>query len=83
MKNIELIYNNLKIETTIEEKDIVFYDVKKEPFNIYGLYNYKAEGKFMRLPEDVAKNTNERVSILNYNTAGGRVRFKTNSKHIA
>lgn len=81
--DIALIDNNLKIETSIKEDDIVFYDVRKDPFVCYGLFDYKSEGRFKRMPEDVAKRVSENVAALNYHTAGGRVRFKTNSKYVA
>ena len=60
-------------------ENIVFYDVKKEPFEIFGLYEPKTYGKYCRIPEDVARATSARVSELYSNTAGGRIRFKTDS----
>ena len=64
------------------ENGVVFHDVRKPPFRIYGLYNPESEQDFKRLPDDVAKNTNSGVASLYLNTAGGRVRFCTNSKTI-
>ena len=83
MNKISQLDKNLKVETNINEPDLIFYDSKEAPFKIYGLYNYKEKGKFKRMPESLAKETNEGVCVLNYNTAGGRVRFKTNSKYVA
>jgi len=80
---IEKVDKNLVVSTTIEEKDVVFYDVKKSPFKIYGLYNPQNEEVFKRMPTNVAKATSEGVDILHTNTAGGRVRFKTDSEYIA
>ena len=40
-------------------------------------------GYYTRLPQKVADRVSEGVSLLASNTAGGRVRFKTNSKFIA
>ncbi|MBR4306161.1 MAG: SGNH/GDSL hydrolase family protein [Ruminiclostridium sp.] len=62
---------------------VVYYDVKKEPFRIYGLYEAQSEGEFCRLPEDVARETSPGVFRLYKNTAGGRVRFKTDSDTVA
>lgn len=81
MSNISLIDSNFKIESHIEESDIRFYDVNKPPFRIHGVF-YDS-GKFRRLPENVAKTVNEGVHALHANTAGGRVRFKTDSTYIA
>ena len=62
--------------------DIKFYDVKGEPFSIYGLYKAKTEDGFKRLPDELAKNVNNGVANLYLNTAGGRVRFSTDSDCI-
>ena len=79
--NISQVDKNFKIETELKKEDIKFYDVKGEPFKIYGIY-YE-DGRFRRLPEDVAKATNSGVHALHSHTAGGRVRFKTDSPYIA
>jgi hypothetical protein len=63
-------------------KKTVYYDVRKEPFKVYGLYDYKSAGKFKRFPESVAQNSSDSLVNLNYNTAGARVRFKTDSNYI-
>lgn len=60
-------------------ENITFYDVKKAPFEIFGLYEPLTYGKYCRIPEEVAKATSPRVSELYSNTAGGRIRFKTDS----
>ena len=81
--DIALIDKNLKVETNIDKENLVWFDVRKAPFKVYGLYNYKNEPIFKRMPTDVAEATNEGVAALYKNTAGGRVRFKTNSPYIA
>lgn len=53
----------------------------ESPLKIYGVF--KENGKFRRIPEHVAKSVSEGVYSLHANTAGGRVRFKTNSKYVA
>jgi len=84
MSQIEKIDPNFKLSTLAGHSDVVFYDCLQEPFKVYGLI--KPEGErdyFIRLPEEVAQNSNEGVVYLNTNTAGGRVRFRTNSPFIA
>lgn len=84
MSQIEKIDPNFKLSTLAGHNDVVFYNCLQEPFKVYGLM--KPEGErdyFIRLPEEVAKNSNEGVVYLNTNTAGGRVRFRTNSPFIA
>ena len=82
-RKIEEIDSNLKVQTTLTEKDICFCDVRKPPFQIYGLYNSQDEPVFKRLPDSIGQTTNEGVQVLYTNTAGGRVRFTTNSPYVA
>ncbi|NLG38187.1 MAG: hypothetical protein GX549_09205, partial [Clostridiales bacterium] len=72
VRRIEEIDSNLKVETTLAEKDIVFCDVRQSPFGVYGLYDYRSEPVFKRMPGDVAEATNEGVKNLHLHTAGGR-----------
>jgi hypothetical protein len=81
--DISKIDKNLEVKKNIETEDMAFYDVRKEPFAVYGLYNYREEGFFRRIPQDVADNTNNGVKNLCKNTAGARVRFFTDSEVIA
>lgn len=59
--------------------ELIFYNVKEKPFKIYGLYEPEAYGKFQRMPQSVAMHGGPNLPALAYNTAGGRVRFKTDS----
>ncbi|MBQ4518057.1 MAG: hypothetical protein II997_05685 [Clostridia bacterium] len=81
MKDLTNVDKNFKLKTEIDKKDIVFYDTLNPPFEINGLI-YE-NGKFRRMPEEAAKSVTESVHILHAHTAGGRVRFKTNSPYIA
>ena len=73
----------MAIQLTINEPDIRFYDVRQDPFDVYGLYNYRNEPDFKRMPDAVAETVNPGVKSLNYATAGGRVRFCTDSQYVA
>lgn len=81
MHNIEDIDRNFKINTKIDKTDIKFYNSLCSPFKIYGIY-YE-DGKFRRMPADIAKTVSPGVYSLHANTAGGRIRFKTDSHYIA
>lgn len=81
--DIASIDKNFKITTSSGKKNIVFYDVCKAPFTLYGFYSSSAAHGFSRMPGDVARSVSEGVAALYANTAGGRVRFKTNSSYIA
>lgn len=73
---------NLNIETNIQEDNIVFLDASQPPFDVYGLMK-DGENDFVRMPQSVAKTVNEGVENINFQTAGGRVRFKTDSEYVA
>ena len=79
MSNIAEIDKNFKIETQIEKDDIKFYDVREEPFKVYGVIY---ENGFRRMPQSVAESVSTGVNWLHAMGAGGRVRFKTNSPYI-
>ena len=81
MSNITEIDKNLKVETTIEREGLVFRNANDAPFGLYGIYH---DGeKYRRIPADIAKATNKGVDYLSSNTAGGRLRFITDSPYIA
>lgn len=74
---------NMIIETTIKEPDVRFHDVRKPPFELYGFYDPYGQPYFRRLPADVAEATSPGVARLSRESAGGRVRFTTDSSYIA
>lgn len=71
-----------KQNRVVDKTNVSFYDVKKAPFKLYGLYNPEKEEFFKRIPTDVALNTNTTVAALYTNPAGARVRFTTDSGRI-
>lgn len=74
---------NISTEEIKNLKDIKFYDPKAEPFRIYGLHEPLTSAPYHRIPTAVAKATSDGVNGLNFQTAGGRVRFVTTSNYIA
>lgn len=81
MADISKIDQNFAVGETVNRDGLVFYDMEQEPFRIYGVQ--KENGMFRRLPEEVAKTVNDGVYALHANTAGGRVRFVTDSARFA
>ncbi len=63
------------------DKDFDVYSALKPPVSLHGVF-YE-NGKFRRLPEEVAKQVSSGVHVLHSITAGGRVKFRTNSKTVA
>ncbi len=74
---------DVKNEDIKKRGGIRFYNIKSEPFTIHGLYDPKNQTDYIRLPLDVAEATSPSVKGLNFQTAGGRVRFRTSSSYIA
>ena len=80
MSKIAEIDKRMAPETNIEREGIRMYNIDEVPFRIYGVY--RDGDKYRRLPEAVAANTNPGVLGLHANTAGGRVRFVTDSPYV-
>ena len=57
-----------------------FYDALEPPFSVHGLMT--EEGAFCRMPGEIARRVNEGVAGLYRNTAGGRLRFCTDSPYV-
>jgi len=85
--SIDSLDKNFKVETRIERDGIVFYDALTPPFSLHGLIYENRE--YVRMPDSVAEKTSGpttrpgSVRALSKNTAGGRLRFITDSPYIA
>lgn len=66
---------------TFEKDGMIFYNILQNPFRIYGLM--RTSERYVRMDPYFASKTSANVSGLNSNTAGGRVRFTTDSERIA
>ena len=62
--------------------DIHWYAPSEEPFRIYGLCKTGPD-TWRRVPEEVAEATSAGVVSHNVHTAGGRIRFTTDSPFVA
>lgn len=80
---IDEIDKNLAVDKEIDKSGLNFFNMDDEPFVIYGGIKRGEDGRLYRLPRDVAKRTSPGVLGLCTNTAGGRVRFRTDSQRIA
>ena len=80
--NIAGLDKNLAVEVKVEAEALCLHDVRKAPFELYGLYNPKEEPEFKRMPDDVAAATSAGVKRLARHTAGGRLRFSTDSPYV-
>lgn len=70
-----------KIESVQDREDIVYYNIDTPPFRIHGVE--KTDGLYRRMPESVARTVNSGVLRLHDCSAGGRIRFITDSPFVA
>ena len=83
MSDIGKIDPNLAVSGKVGDTQVLFYDVRHAPFTVYGLLPPAPGEPWRRIPEALAKQVNPMVAILHTRTAGGRVRFRTDSDCIA
>lgn len=87
MKAVWEVDPNLKISERISQPDVVWHDGAEDCFTVYGLYKegvyHHTPPLYQRMPENVAKSVSEGVYSLYRNTAGGRIRFVTDSEYVA
>ncbi len=81
MSDISKVDKNFVVDKSFAKDGLAYYNVLSKPFKVYGLM-YE-DDCFVRLPRKVAADVNEGVARLCFCTAGGRVRFRTNSKTVA
>ena len=81
MSDVSKIDRNFHVSTQIQREGLLFRDAEDAPFRIYGLM--REDGHFCRLPDSVASTVNDGVKHLALHTAGGRVRFVTDSPYVA
>lgn len=79
---ISEIDSNLKAAAGIKEQDAVFKSCFDMPFEIRGLANPKESGKLYRVSESIFPMASDILIYLSKCTAGGRVRFRTDSPYI-
>ena len=72
---------NLIVPKTIDKNGIAFYNAAEAPFSLHGVW-YE-DGMFYRVDKDVAPKVSPNIVQKSTQTAGGRVRFRTNSRNIA
>ena len=82
MRSISEIDVNFAVFGVINNTEVNFFNVRCEPFSIYGLLTNEGD-RFRRLPTVLAEQVNPGVLRLHGNTAGGRVRFRTDSSFVA
>lgn len=84
MKTLRDIDKNFAQEMSVDMAGRIAYDVCREPFCVHGLVLPENENDvFRRMPLEIAQSISGGITVLHEHTAGGRVRFATDSARIA
>lgn len=78
---IEKIDRNFDLRKSVDGAVRVKYTIPHDSFDLYGVLFDESKG-FVRMPVSVAEKVSDGVCFLNTNTAGGRLRFATDSSVI-
>lgn len=84
IKPIERIDQNFAVGAPLEQRfpTIKMYSLEESGAEVCGLYHKGENGVFCRLPQELLPSLSENIQSLAYNTAGGRVRFRTDSPFV-
>lgn len=82
MSELHLIDPNFALPA-VDTEGMVFRDIRETAADIYGLYQPRTNNIYCRLPQELADTVSPGVARLNRCTAGGRLRFRTDSQRIA
>ncbi|MBQ7935868.1 MAG: hypothetical protein IJ333_05915, partial [Clostridia bacterium] len=80
--SIEQLDPNFIVSEEITEENIVWLDAKTVPFSLHGIFYDDSMQCFLRMSASVAETVSKGVADLNHCTAGGRIRFVTDSDFI-
>lgn len=67
----------------LDVTDVVWHNAREEVFALRGVYYEEAEGRYRRIPAEVAEQVSPGVVGLAVHTAGGHLRFATDSDYVA
>lgn len=81
MSNYAELDKNFEVKTKLGREDIKLYDALSRPFSLHGVF-YE-DGLFRRMPAAEAEKITPAVEALAQCTAGGRIRFVTDSEFVA
>jgi len=71
---------NFTVDASVDRDDIIWLESDKSPFKVYGAYSCNP---YKRIPTEIAEKTSDGVNYLHTNTAGIRIRFRTDSPYVA
>ncbi len=77
---IEEIDKNFAVKTFDNGEEKKVYKIPCKPFEMHGLYYDEKAQLFVRMDLDLANSISDKLGALVTNTAGGRIRFRTDAK---
>ena len=80
--NVQEIDKNLTVGDAVCKDGMAYYTIPDDRFALHGVFYDEKTSRFMRLDGDVAAAVSEGVSRLAQHTAGGRLRFSTDSAKL-
>ena len=80
--SIEEIDKNFALNP-VNEPDVLWHNARELPFSLHGVYYDEGEGRYRRMPSGPAEATSPGVADLAMRTAGGRLRFASDSPYVA
>ncbi|PWM75278.1 MAG: hypothetical protein DBX59_02295 [Bacillota bacterium] len=80
--DIAKIDKNFAAQNVAVNGEIATYTIPSAPFRLYGVFYSEEEGRFFRMDAATARAVSEGCDFLNENTAGGRLKFSTDSDYF-
>ena len=83
MTSVEKLDKNMVFDSKIERDGLVFKSIEEAPFKVYGVFKDYAPDLqrtiWSRMPDEISKDISIHGHNISRQTAGGRIRFKTDS----
>lgn len=73
----------LPLPDDMPEGDLVWVNIRDIPWALHGVFYDEEIGYYIRMPFEMAKSVSDSIFHLNHHSAGGRLRFRTDSGTIA
>ena len=83
MMKLSDIDQNFKLSNALGKDGLVWINARDPRIALYGLFYDVEKGAYYRLPEALAETVSPGVKNLSCHTAGGRIRFCTDSEYVA
>lgn len=71
------------VNATVDRDDVEWFDAQSAPFSLHGLFFDESENRYLRMPPEAAQKVDAGRYYMSAMTAGGRIRFITDSPFIA